>query len=109
MLGGELTRIEKAVVDLESALREIMESSESSKRAVEEITLLNKHVSGNFAEIADSSQIIAQASRQIAAQSEDSAAAIEEQTASIEEFTTTAHQLTQMAEEMNEMVSKFKV
>lgn len=109
LLGGELTRIEKAVVDLESALREIMESSESSKRAVEEITLLNKHVSGNFAEIADSSQIIAQASRQIAAQSEDSAAAIEEQTASIEEFTTTAHQLTQMAEEMNEMVSKFKV
>ena len=109
LLGGELTHIEKAVVDLASALREIMESSESSKRSVEKITMLNKQVSGNFAGIADSSQIIAQASRQIAAQSEDSAAAIEEQTASIEEFTATAHQLTQMAEEMNEMVSRFKV
>ena len=109
LLGGELSHIDKAVADLAVALREIMESSESSKKSVEEITTLNKQVSGNFAGIADSSQIIAQASRRIAAQSEDSAAAIEEQTASIEEFTATAHQLTQMAEAMNEMVAKFKV
>lgn len=109
LLGGELTHIEAAVADLATALREIMSGSENSKKAVEEIALLNEKASANFAGIASSSQGIAGVSKQIAAQSEDSAAAIEEQTASIEEFTATAQQLSQLAETMDKLVGKFKV
>ncbi|WP_371362831.1 hypothetical protein SRRS_38830 [Sporomusa rhizae] len=109
LLGGELTHIETAVTDLAIALREIMSGAENSKKAVEEIALLNEQASANFAGIASSSQGIAGVSKQIAAQSEDSAAAIEEQTASIEEFTATAQQLSHLAETMGKLVGEFKV
>lgn len=109
LLGGELTHIEAAVANLATALQEIISWSASSKKAVEEITILNEQTSTSFAEIASSSQGIAGVSKHIAAQSEDSAAAIEEQTASIQEFTATAQQLSHLAEAMGKLVAKFKV
>lgn len=109
LLGGELTHIEAAVDNLATALQEIISWSANSKKAVEEITVLNEQTSTSFAEIASSSQGIAGVSKHIAAQSEDSAAAIEEQTASIQEFTATAQQLSQLAEAMGKLVAKFKV
>lgn len=109
LLGGELTHIEAAVGNLAAALQEIISWSANSKKAVEEITILNEQTSTSFAEIASSSQGIAGVSKHIAAQSEDSAAAIEEQTASIQEFTATAQQLSHLAEAMGKLVAKFKV
>ncbi len=109
LLGGELTHIEAAVGNLATALQEIISWSASSKKAVEEITILNEQTSASFADIASSSQGIAGVSKHIAAQSEDSAAAIEEQTASIQEFTATAQQLSHLAEAMGKLVAKFKV
>jgi methyl-accepting chemotaxis protein len=109
LLGGELTHIEAAVGNLATALQEIISWSASSKKAVEEITILNEQTSTSFAEIASSSQGIAGVSKHIAAQSEDSAAAIEEKTASIQEFTATAQQLSHLAEAMGKLVAKFKV
>lgn len=109
LLGGELTHIEAAVGNLATALQEIISWSANSKKAVEEITILNEQTSTSFAAIASSSQGIAGVSKNIAAQSEDSAAAIEEQTASIQEFTATAQQLSHLAEAMGKLVAKFKV
>lgn len=109
LLGEESIHIEAAVANLSTALREIMSWSANSKKAVEEITLLNEQASASFAGITSSSQGIAGASKEIAAQSQDSAASIEEQTASIEEFTATAQQLSQLADTMEKIVAKFKV
>ena len=109
LLGEESTHIETAVANLATALREIISWSANSKKAVEEITLLNEQASASFAGITSSSQGIAGASKEIAAQSQDSAASIEEQTASIEEFTATAQQLSQLADTMEQLVAKFKV
>ncbi|WP_371372470.1 methyl-accepting chemotaxis protein [Sporomusa aerivorans] len=109
LLGEELRHIETAVANLAAALREIMSWSTNSKKAVEEITLLNEQTATSFTGIAASSQAIAGTARQIAAQSETAAAAIEEQTAAIQEFTATAQQLSQMAETTDNLVARFKV
>ena len=109
MLSGEITSIETAVADLTIELKEIIAWSTKSKKAVEEITILNEQASASFIGIADSTQGISNASKKIAAQSQDSAASIEEQTASIEEFTATAYQLKQLANEMEQLVTRFKV
>lgn len=109
LLGEELRHIETAVANLAAALREIMSWSTDSKRAVEEITLLNEQTATGFTGIAASSQAIAGTAKQIAAQSETAAAAIEEQTAAIQEFTATAQQLSQMAETTDNLVARFKV
>lgn len=108
-LGEELRHIETAVANLAAALREIMSWSTDSKKAVEEITLLNEQTATSFTGIAASSQAIAGTAKQIAAQSETAAAAIEEQTAAIQEFTATAQQLSQMAETTDNLVARFKV
>ena len=109
MLGTEITKIEDSVKSLVTALQDIIDCSNKSKEAVNEINYLNEEEKANFAGISDSTQMIAVASTKIAAQSQDCAATIEEQTASIEEFASMAQKLQDLASEMELLVNRFKV
>ena len=109
MLGTEITKIEDSVKSLVTALQDIIDCSNKSKEAVNEINYLNEEAKANFAGISDSTQMIAVASTKIAAQSQDCAATIEEQTASIEEFASMAQKLQNLASEMELLVNRFKV
>jgi methyl-accepting chemotaxis protein len=99
----------EAVVQAATTLEEIVQSVESTRGRVEEISTLSVEQARGEEGLVKAIEEIAKIAEDNAAGTEEASAATEEQTASMEELSASAQDLARSSEKLRELISLFKV